>query len=233
MVNKTLDCMHTAIMRITAAEADSAPSQFDLYKLFPATNSSTPGGVLGAPFPERVGQLLTFPDLAAVRAVNLFCKDWASSTWLVALGATAVHFAQDIREAVDYARMMPDMARRNEQQEAEDGERWPYDCPYPVHIEHPPTTSDHTSATSSTAGPSRQPRVRHWHRYVHVLDHGSGASSGTFPSLTLPNRLTVAALHDHRLRKLGAIWHLWEEDHRRMWVPMCACDQCISTSLSI
>ena len=48
LVNKTLDWMHTAIMRITAAEADSAPSQFDLYKLFPATNSSTPGGVLGA-----------------------------------------------------------------------------------------------------------------------------------------------------------------------------------------
>ena len=46
MVNKTLDYMHTAIMRITAAEADSAPNQFDLYKLFPAIDRNRPNVVL-------------------------------------------------------------------------------------------------------------------------------------------------------------------------------------------
>ncbi len=112
MVNTTLDYMHTATMRITAAEDESSPDQFDLYRLFPATNSSTPGGALGAPFAERVGQLLTFPDLAAVRGVDSFCREWSFSTWLVALGATTAHFAHDIQGSVDYARMLPDLARR-------------------------------------------------------------------------------------------------------------------------
>ena len=30
--------------------------------------------------------------------------------------------------------------------------------------------------------------------------------------------------------KMGAVWQQWEENHCNLWIPMCACDQCISTN---